>query len=680
MSALLDIRNLTLDLYADGSWRRVLDDVSFQVGRGEVVALVGESGSGKTMTALSVLGLTPSRKIRRQGEIIFDGRNLLSLDEEELRSIRGRQIGMVFQEPAAALHPSLTIGAQVAEVLRAHTDTTRQRAAARAVEMLGEVRIPDPQSRAAMYPFQLSGGMQQRAMLASALICDPLLLVADEPTTALDVTVQAQILELLSEEQRLRELAILFVTHDLSLVQRFSQRTVVMYQGQVVEDRSTPDVVAHPRHPYTRSLLDAAQSVTSAPVTLNALDPMTATGCRYAARCPERQEICIEQAPPIQSTGSGSYRCVLAAEPPSHRTASLTDAGGVNEGGVLLRCEQLRKAFAPRRRALRLSRLPTIVAVDGVDVSVPAGQTVAIVGESGSGKSTTARMILRLLDPTSGRIEFEGRDVTRIRGRELRALRAQIQAVFQDPAGSLDPTMSVGTHLTTSLRLHRGLHGAPARARVAELLELVQLPSSFARRYPNELSGGQRQRVALARALAAQPKLIVLDEPVSALDVSTQANTMAMLMELQRKLGLAYLLIAHDLPLVRNVSHHVAVMYRGAVLEHGSTNQVFTQPRHPYTQALLSLAHFADIDREPIILSGDPSQAPESPGGCRFRDRCPYAMDVCAIEPPSSNFPDGGGVACHLHTAGPMLSGQSVDLLLPKPPKSSTDKGAACDD
>jgi peptide/nickel transport system ATP-binding protein len=585
--ALLEVRHLEVAFPVAGRWLPVVRDASLTIHRGEMLGLVGESGSGKTLTALSVLRLVPPGA-RLAGSIRLDGEDLLALPEPALRRIRGGRVGMIFQEPMTALNPVYTIGFQVAEAVRAHGRVSRRQALAEAVRLLDLVALPDARRRLGDYPHQLSGGQRQRVMIAMALACRPDLLLADEPTTALDVTLQAQILELLERLRRDLGLAVLLITHDLGVVAETCDRVVVMHAGQVVEEADVDTLFRAPAHPYTRGLLAAVPRLGAPP------------------------------APGGTREGRGAAASALV-------TAAAS---------ALVEIEGLRKEY-PVRRGLFQRRHGTVRALDGVDLAVRRGESLALVGESGSGKTTLGRCMIRLVEPTSGRVRFDGEDLTALAPRELRRRRRRFQMVFQDPYGSLDPLQRVEEIVGEPL----AVHGGPRReraGRVEELLESVGLGTAMASRFPHELSGGQRQRVGIARALASGPDLLVADEPISALDVSVRAQVLDLLAGLKERLGLTLVLIAHDLAAVEQVADRVAVMYLGRMVELGAREAVFARPLHPYTVSLLSAAPVPEPGRrrDRIVLSGEPPSPLAPPPGCPFHPRCPIARPRCAVETP----------------------------------------------
>ena len=676
---LLCISGLEVEFRVGGSWHRVVEDVGFDIAAGETLGLVGESGCGKTVTSLAVMGLIPSANGRiSAGEVFFQGRDLRRLEPEELRQVRGDQISMVFQEPMTSLNPSFTVGEQIALAVRSHRRVSKADARYRAAEVLDRAGIPDARRRLDDYPHTFSGGMRQRAMIAMALACEPRLLIADEPTTALDVTVQAQILELLRSLRDETGMAMLFVTHDLGVVADICDRVAVMYAGQMVETAPTADLFAHPGHPYTDGLLSSmpqravpGRRLPVIPGRVPAVGHMP-SGCRFRNRCPWAQPACEEPVGLVANGTDAAVRCRRHGELSlGGAPAASAEAGAHRTVGAerVLAVEGLRKDFPVTSGLLRRVR-GTVKAVDGIDLEVAAGETVGLVGESGSGKSTVARLVLRLIEPSGGTVLVGGRDLAAARGRAVREARAEMQMVFQDPYSSLDPRRTVGDSVGEPLEIHQGLRGAARDQRVGTLLQLVGIGPHLVGRFPHEFSGGQRQRIAIARALAVEPKLLVCDEPVSALDVSTQSQVINLLADLQNELGLAYLFIAHDLSVVRHISHRIAVMYLGRIVEVGPAEEVYSRPTHPYTEALLSAIPVADPAvqrlRKRIVLQGEVPSPMNPPSGCRFRTRCPYAMDICSEVDPAPYRTAGGSTSwCHLHTSGPALAGAPLPAQQP---------------
>jgi peptide/nickel transport system ATP-binding protein len=690
---ILEVEDLHTYFYTDAGVVRAVDGVSFEVHPGEALGIVGESGSGKTVTASSIMRLvaTPGRIVG--GRIAFRGRDIVQMSADQVRELRGGSIAMIFQDPMTSLNPVLRISRQLEEAMLVHRRYTRKTAAGRAAELLGRMGISAPQRAMRSYPHQFSGGMRQRVMLAMGFGNDPALLIADEPTTALDVTVQAQILNLLRELNDEFGVAIILISHDLGVVASLCSRVVVMYAGEVVEEGPTAEILRDPNHPYTWALLNAAPRLDQVQrqrlVAIPGMPPdlvTPPTGCRFAARCPFRVAQC-DVAPELKDIGPDrSTRCwvtqagaqlpmvgdsdLLAAESeplpigslaPAHsrsvpiaRVLPAAPAAAAEPAGTtaILELGGLVKHF-PIASGSPFAKPLAVHAIDGVDLMIGRGETLGLVGESGSGKSTLARLIVRLHEPDSGRIVFDGVDITHASSADLRPLRRRIQMIFQDPYGSLNPRMTVGAILREPLHVH-GLATDPvaARARVEQLLNLVGLEARAANRYPYEFSGGQRQRIGIARALAVEPELLIADEPVSSLDVNIQAQVINLLKDLQGRLGLTYLFIAHDLSVVRHVSDRVAVMYLGKVVEVGPSSAITERPIHPYTRALISAAPVPDADaqssRRQIILKGEIPSPIAPPSGCRFRTRCPIAQQICSeVEPPMLEHEPGRWAACH---------------------------------
>ncbi|MGZ4737180.1 MAG: ABC transporter ATP-binding protein [Acidimicrobiia bacterium] len=693
VAALLEVRNLSVEFGAEAGSVTVVDGVGFSVAPGEILGLVGESGSGKSVSSLAVMGLIPPRSGRVRADVLrFGDRDLLALGSGEMRRLRGSEMSMIFQEPMTSLNPVFTVGSQVAEAVRAHGRCSRAQAKARAIEMLDRVGIPDPHRRMKDFPHAFSGGMRQRAMIAMALINEPRLLIADEPTTALDVTIQAQILDLLRGLQRDTGMSVVFVTHDLGVVAEICDRVVVMYAGQVVEQAAVGPLFGGPQHPYTEGLMAAMPQVATPGSPLVVIPGQVPnpgawpTGCRFAPRCDYAEPVCDEAPVPLETrSGAGSLvRCarVDQLELQGSRWVPSTPAEALAAPPAtapLLEVKGLRKDF-PLQSGLLRRTVGFVKAVDGIDLSIAPGQTLGLVGESGSGKSTTARLILRLIEPTGGTVLLDGEPITELSAGDLRKQRRGMQIVFQDPYSSLDPRSTIAETVGEPLEVHDGLNAAARDERVTELLDQVGLGAHLLRRYPHEFSGGQRQRIAIARALALRPKLLILDEPVSSLDVSTQSQVINLLTELQDEIGLAYLFIAHDLSVVRHISDRIAVMYLGRVVEEGDAEDITTRPTHPYTEALLSAIPVPDpIEqrrRERIVLEGDVPSPLEPPSGCYFHPRCRYTMDICReVDPPRFVTDRGTSVACHLHTSGPELAGRPVTVLSAPPAASTRSSG-----
>ncbi|MEK7816051.1 MAG: dipeptide ABC transporter ATP-binding protein [Pseudomonadota bacterium] len=655
---------------------RAVDGIGFEIRRGETVALLGESGCGKSVSALSLLKLLPAPAGRiADGRALLDGRDILTFPERDMRAVRGKRIAMIFQEPQTSLNPVFTVGAQIHEALPEGARLAHAAARKHVLELLTAVGIADPESRYDAYPHQLSGGMKQRVMIAMALAAEPDILIADEPTTALDVTIQAQILDLLKDLQKKTGMAILLITHDLGVVAGMADRIAVMYAGEIVEWAPRAAFFAQPRHPYSqklfRSLPSRLKRGTALDVIQGSVPALTQEfhACRFADRCDAAWSLCRRQAPRWLEKAGAGVRCHLydlkvkvprskAKSPPA---VSTTPSAAV-AGPVLLQVDDLKVHFPIHKGVLRRV-VGQVKAVDGVSLAIRQGRTLALVGESGCGKTTVGKGILQLLRPTAGRVLFDGRELTALSMSALRPLRRQFQVIFQDPYGSLDPRMLVGEIIEEGMRAQGlGDNRAQRQARVAELLEHVGLPREAVRRYPHEFSGGQRARISIARALAVEPRLIVCDEPTSALDVSVQAQILNLLKRLQDELGLSYLFITHNLSVVEYLAHEIAVMYLGRIVERGRVEEVLDRPRHPYTQALLSAVPTleGDATRRIIRLSGDIPSPSNPPAGCHFHPRCPQALPECRVRyPETSSVSKTHEVRCHLWPTAKQKQGKS---------------------
>ncbi|WP_055555070.1 ABC transporter ATP-binding protein [Streptomyces sp. NBRC 110028] len=658
----------------------VVHDVSLRIRRGHITGLVGESGSGKSVTARTLMRMVPAPG-RVTGSVRFDGTDLLALPAREMRAVRGDRIAMVFQDPQASLNPVMTVGRQVTEALVVH-GTPRGRARTRAVELLGTVGIPDPRRRAEEYPHQFSGGMRQRVVIAMALARDPDLLIADEPTTALDVTIQAQILRLLGELRDRTGVAVLMITHDMGVVAELCDDVAVMYGGRIVETGTTATVFAAPAHPYTRALLRAMPRLdapASAPgdrlfaIPGQPPDPARLpAGCAFQPRCDLARDNCRDAVPALERlTGDTAHEaaCWVTAGPDTLTDPAPGCAGADTGtpatslparprtaiGDPILDVTDLRVNLGARRGFGRRGG-GAVYAVDGVSLTVRAGETLGLVGESGCGKSTLARTLVGINQPTAGRVRVRGQDVTAMSRRAAGELRRGLQYVFQDPYASLNPRRTVRQVLDEAMEV-RGVPAAERPDRALELLHTVGLGERHLDRMPYTFSGGQRQRIGIARALAVEPECLVLDEPVSALDVSIQAQIMNLLTDLRDRLGLGYLFIAHDLAVVRHISDRVAVMYLGRIIETGPAEQLYADPLHPYTVSLLSSSPAPTVGaaRERIVLRGDLPSPKNPPSGCRFRTRCPIGplthpeRTICAQKTPELGVAGltSHGVACH---------------------------------
>ena len=678
---LLSVRDLRTWLATGDAIVRAVDGVSFDVQSGETFALVGESGCGKSMTALSIMRLLPDAGSIVGGSVELDGRDLLQLPESAMRDVRGRRVGMIFQEPALSLNPVMTAGEQIAEALRRHTSLAGAALEARVLELIEAVRIPDAARRRHEYPFQLSGGMKQRVMIAMALACDPELLIADEPTTALDVTIQAQVLDLLRELQKSRRMSLMLITHDLGVVAEMAHRVAVMYAGEIVETASRAAFFSRPAHPYSRKLFDSLPtgSKRGAPLAVirGTVPSLTRdfTGCRFADRCDAAWDLCRRVAPGWHDAGNGQMaRCHLFAGGEKMKEEGRTQEpeGAVSaqhaetphpssliphpSSAPLLAVRDLKVHFPIHKGVLRRV-VAHVKAVDGVTLAIEAGRTLGLVGESGCGKTTVGKGMLRLVEPTAGEVLFDGVDLAQLRRAELRPRRKDLQIIFQDPYSSLNPRMRIMETLEEGMAaLGVGAGREERQARIDALLGEVGLGPEVKFRYPHEFSGGQRQRIAIARALSVEPRLIVCDEPTSALDVSVQAQILNLLKELQRKKGLTYLFITHNISVIEFLAHEVAVMYLGRIVEHGGVEEVLSGPKHPYTRALLSAVPVMDpaTKREVIRLQGELPSPVSPPAGCHFHPRCPEAFARCReAYPDSARFTATHSACCHLYAVKP---------------------------
>ena len=663
---LLEVEDLKTWLDSSAGTVRAIDGISLEVARGETFAIVGESGCGKSMTALSVLRLLPEAGQIVGGSVRLSGEDLLTLPESAMRNVRGRRIAMIFQEPGTSLNPVLTVERQIAEVLQRHTTLRGDGARRRMLELIAAVGIPDAERRLGEFSFQLSGGLKQRVMIAMALAAEPDLLIADEPTTALDVTIQAQVLEVLRELQKTNGMAILLITHDLGVVAQMAHKVAVMYAGQMVEIATREQFFSAPRHPYSRKLFLAlpggAKRGGDLAVIKGQVPPLTIEfrGCRFAERCDSAWERCFAEVPGWTPVDDGHrVRCHLYDEKRAPALALQAEVlvrtdQAVQAGAALLQVRELKVHF-PIRKGLFKRAVGQVKAVDGVSFAIAAGRTLALVGESGCGKTTAGKAILQLIRPRAGAVQFEGQELTRLRGRALRERRADFQMIFQDPYSSLNPRMRVADILAEGMKA-LVVADTPAQraAGMDRMLAQVGLNAEAKLRYPHEFSGGQRQRIAIARALAVSPKLIVCDEPTSALDVSVQAQILNLLKQLQRDLGLAYLFITHNIAVVEYLAHEVAVMYLGRIVERGTVDEVLRTPKHPYTQALLSAVPTLDRarGRRIIRLKGELPSPANPPPGCHFHPRCPQAMAECKLKYPDAvRFGDSHEVSCLLYTA-----------------------------
>ena len=679
---LLRLEGLRTQIAVRGGTVHALGGIDLSVRSGETLGIVGESGCGKTMTALSVMGLLPQGGRVVGGKILLEGQDLTAMSPKEVRRLRGTRIGMIFQDPLTSLNPTMTIGKQVGEPLRIHEKMSKKEARDRCLETLIRVGMPRPESVLDSYPHQLSGGMRQRVMIAMALVCRPRLLIADEPTTALDVTTQRQILELIDDLRDEYQMGVILITHDLGVVAGHTDRVAVMYAGRVVEEASTRDLFADPRHRYTNSLLAAlperalrhGEKLFAIPGSPPALreEPV---GCRFVDRCPWAMPECSVTDPVLSGDGGHSFACLnprLSGESmPSEGDVvverCVVDSGDATETGVVadvppraaapaeasedvvLEITQVSKEYAAVSSGLFRRKMGTVSAVDRVSLRLERGRTYGLVGESGCGKSTMGRLIAGLEPPTGGDVEILGTDITKVKGPEKRRIHQDVQMMFQDLYAAMDPRMRIDEILAEPLRIQKMGSGKDITGRIEKMVAQVGLPADALDRYPHEFSGGQLQRIGLARSLTLAPDVIVADEPVSALDVSVQAQVLNLMKDLQEEYGMSYVFISHDLAVVQYMADRIGVMYLGRLVEEGPADEVVRNPRHPYTQALIEAIPVPDpayVREESIIqLQGEPPSAIDPPSGCRFRTRCPFATEECQTEPALV-----GGVhrvACH---------------------------------
>jgi len=680
---LLDIQNLTVEFLVGKKKLTAVSEVSLRIVPGETVCLVGESGSGKSVVCKSVMRLIEYENgVISGGTIRFGDTDLTRLSQEQMRQIRGKKIAIVYQEPMAAFDPVFTIGSQIMQAIMRHSKKTKTEAWEHAVHLLGRVGIPDPEIRMRQYPNELSGGMLQRAMIAMALSCGPELLIADEPTTALDVTIQAQILRLLKTLQKEYNMSILLVTHDLGVAAETADRIAVMYAGKIVEQAAAKVLFDRPGHPYTKGLLKSVATLdTPRGARLHSIEGAVPglsdmpKGCRFHPRCPYATECCVNGDPPLEYAAGRQIACWHAEEASNNdplaehdrKTSGLsvtvrsnaeehTGEGYTGEEPLrdslresLFEVKGLHKHY-PVKNGLFGRMRTAILAVDDVSFSIERGETFGLVGESGSGKSTLGRVLLQLEPATKGQVMFQGRNLSGLKRDALREARRDMQMIFQDPYGSLNPRWKIGDLIGEPLKVHNDLRGKEVKERVEQLLEAVGLNPAWYDRYPHEFSGGQRQRIGIARAIALKPKFVLADEAVSALDVSVQAQIINLLMDLQHQLGLTYLFIAHGLNVVRHISDRIGVMYLGKLVEIAPADELFRYPAHPYTKALIASIPRPNPERkrEWMEIRGEIPSPANPPRGCRFHTRCPVATAICRESPPDwSEVGTGHQVACH---------------------------------
>jgi len=675
----LQVSDLSTHIQLTRSLVQAVGNVDLHIEPGETLGLVGESGCGKSMTALSIMGLLPQGGVIVGGSIKLDGRELVGLSDAELRKIRGNEVAMIFQDPLTSLDPTKTIGYQVAEPVRLHQAASKAVAKARAIEVLGMVGLPQPAERLDDYPHQLSGGLRQRVMIAMALSCEPKLLIADEPTTALDVTIQAQILDLLHDLSDRLGMAMLLITHDMGVIAGHADRVQVMYAGRMVEVTGTPNLFAHMRHPYTRALLASiprlSQDHNQRLLTIGGVPPDLASppaGCRFGPRCSRATDKCRSDEPalleetaghsfccwhpvdePAESENGAASRIQVAARPPGPGQ----QAGPTGPGIPLLEVRDIVKEFPVTAGLILQRKVASVHAVSKVSFTVDSGETFGLVGESGCGKTTIGRVVVALERPNSGTVLLNGQNVFDLGNSELRRQRRDLQLTFQDPYSSLDPRMRVGSIIREPLSIQRVGSRQQQQERVFELLDEVGLPRNAVERYPHEFSGGQRQRIGLARALTLSPKIIVTDEPVSALDVSIRAQVLNLMKRLQADYGLTYIVISHDLAVVKYMADRIGVMYLGKLVEIGSAEDIYHRAAHPYTAGLTAAIPIPAPQparvRKDMEIKGELPSPVNPPSGCRFRTRCPIVQDLCIEEEPQlRSFGPDHVAACHFPLHG----------------------------
>ncbi|EJN45575.1 ABC transporter ATP-binding protein [Pauljensenia sp. UMB0018B] len=665
---LLQIKDLHTDIEIRNGVVRALSGVDLHVNPGETLGIVGESGSGKTMTALSLMGLLPQGGKVSSGSIILDGQDLTKMPLHLKRKMRGTKVGMIFQDPLTSLNPTMKIGLQVCEPLRVHEKLSKREALARAVEILKRVGMPRPEVVINNYPHQLSGGMRQRVMIAMALVCKPRILIADEPTTALDVTTQMQILDLIDELRDEYKMGVILITHDLGVVAGHTDRVAVMYAGRIVETAPTKTLFTEPKHRYTSSLMAALPeralaagtklfSIPGAPPSLTNLPK----GCRFAARCLWATDECRAGYPDLSGDDNHTFSCfhpvqegdespaVLQAMMDSGKAEDAVDATGQISHEILLDVKEASREYESAGSGFFKRDKGVVSAVDRVSITVNKGETYGLVGESGCGKSTVGRLIAGLEPPSGGAIELDGRDLATLKGRDAVRIHRDVQMMFQDSYAAMDPRMRIDQILAEPMSIQKTGNARQIAERIMEILEQVGLTEEVLDRYPHEFSGGQLQRLGFARSLTLAPDLIVADEPVSALDVSVQAQVLNLMKDLQQELGLSYLFISHDLAVVQYMADRIGVMYLGRIVEEGPAHEVVKNPKHPYTKALIDSIPVPDPefkhDESAIKLTGEPPSAVNPPEGCRFRPRCPFAGEECKVQPMLTD--ETHRVACH---------------------------------
>jgi peptide/nickel transport system ATP-binding protein len=689
----LEIADLRTEFHLRTANVGAVDGVTLSVAEGESVGVVGESGCGKSTLGLSIMRLLPPVGHIVRGTITLNGRDIVRLPESQMRSVRGGEVAMVFQEPMTSLNPTMTVAQQIMEAVRLHRKVSKAQARERALEVLTLVGMPRPAERLDYYPHQLSGGLRQRVMIALALANEPKVLIADEPTTALDVTIQAQILDLLDDLRKRLNMAVILITHDLGVIAGRTDRVVVMYAGKIVEQAETGELFNRMRHPYSSALLDSipkldqdnTQKLHSIPGLPPDLSKDLSNTCRFSPRCANAIERCRVEEPQLEAVPEQPEHLFSCFNPVNiedrpvllvseqERAAALGRAEArvteLSSRTALLEVDSLVKEFPVTAGVVVQRNIGSVKAVSDVTFSVREGETFGLVGESGCGKTTIGRLIVGLERPNSGAIRFEGKDITRLRGRKLRAQRRDAQLMFQDPYASLDPRMRVGSILLEPLKVQHIGNRRERVESVQNLLAEVGLSKKAYGLYPHEFSGGQRQRIGFARALTLNPKLIVCDEPVSALDVSIQSQVLNLMKRLQESHSLSYIVISHDLAVVKYLADRIGVMYLGKLVEIGPAQSIYERTAHPYTRGLIDSIPVAEPTvaraQRGKVMVGELPSAIEPPSGCRFRTRCPFAQDICAeVEPPLRLFGSGHLAACHFPLQTPVVHEEELATTL----------------
>ena len=664
MSTVLSVKNLRTEFRMRTANVVAVDGVSFDIAAGECVGLVGESGCGKTTIGTSIMRLLPNTGHIIGGSVELEGVDLASLPEAEMQKVRGNRIAFIPQDPMTSLNPTMTIGRQIAEGYELHKGVSHEEGIQRAIEVLKLVEMPRPEERINQYPHELSGGLRQRVIIAMALVCEPKVLIADEPTTALDVTIQAQILDLIDRLRKELKMAVLLITHDMGVIAGRTDRVVVMYAGKKAESASTKEIFAEMRHPYTQALMNAVpkledvsfrlQSIPGLPPDLS----MEIVGCRFAPRCEFATDKCRSTEPDIEGKNDHEYACFHPVKGigKDDRVKVKNASRDIKEAKPLLEITNLVKLYPVRGGSVIRRKVGNVNAISDVSLSIVEGESYGLVGESGCGKTTTGKLITGLERPTSGEIKFEGSVLNSLKGDERRLARRNVQMMFQDPYSSLDPRQTVGSILEEPFKIQNEGTSAERKKKVADLLDQVGISPSASLRYPHEFSGGQRQRIGLARALALKPKLLIADEPVSALDVSIQAQILNLIKDLQADLGLSLVMISHDLGVIRYMSDTVGVMYLGKLVEEGPSDEIYREPIHTYTRGLLdAVPSAANHKSKASAIVGELPSPVNPPSGCRFRTRCPLAQDICANEEPAMReFFPGHRAACHFPLRQPV--------------------------